>query len=191
LVERSQIGGGGPGGDGGGLGGGIARDGDWGGRGDGDGLEALELIEGAMVVALGRIDAALETGEGIAAAIEGQAERTFLVGREEGGQFVGPELGFDLVVAAEEPLGLDEGIDQERLLGGGGAEAVVVIEGEGFEILGGLAGDDPGAGVDAGFEGVETGDGLALGSAGAGGFEGVAAVRFDLTGGSHSVPLRE
>jgi hypothetical protein len=171
-----------------GPGGGFARDG--GGRRDRRGLEALKLIEGAVVVALGRIDAALEAGEGVAAAIEGLAERTFLVGREEGGHFVGPELGFDLAIAAEEPLGLDEGIDEERLLGGVGVEAVVVIEGEGFEILGGLAGDDLGAGVDAGFEGVETGDGLALGSAGAGGFEGVAAVRFDLTGGSHSVPLR-
>ena len=80
---------------------------------------------------------------------------------------------------------------RKRLLGGGGEEAVVVIEGEGFEVLGGLAGDDLGAGVDAGFKGVETGDGLALGSAGAGGLESVAAVRFDLTGGSHSIPLRE
>jgi hypothetical protein len=154
-------------------------------------LEALELIEGAVVVALGRIDAALEASEGIAAAIEGLAEGAFLVGREEGGHLVGPELGFDLAIAAEEPFGLDQGIDEKAVLGGFGAEAVVVIEGEGFEILGGLAGDDLGAGVDAGFESVETGDGLALGSAGAGGLEGVAAVRFDLTGGSHSIPLRE
>jgi hypothetical protein len=132
-----------------GIGGGFAWGG--GGRRDGGGLEALELIEGAVVVALGRIDAALETGEGIGAAIEGLAERTFLVGREEGGQFVGPELGFDLVVTAEEPLGLDEGIDEERLLGGFGVEAVVVIEGEGFEVFGRLAGDDLGAGVDAGL----------------------------------------
>jgi len=47
---------------------------------------------------------------------------------------------------------------------------------ESFEPGGIFAGDDVGAGIDAGFEGVVRGSGFAFGGRGAGGFPGVATV---------------
>ena len=57
--------------------------------------------------------------------------------------------------------------------------------GEGAEFRGIFAGDDLGAGVEAGFEGIAAGGGLALGGAWAGGFLGVLAVGGGLLGGAH------
>ena len=46
-------------------------------------------------------------------------------------------------------------------------------------------GEDEGLGVDAGFEAVHGGDGLACDRGGAGGFLGIAAVGFNLALGGH------
>jgi hypothetical protein len=92
-----------------------------------------------------------------------------------------PELGFHFAKAAGHPLGGDEGIDKEALLGSGGAEARVVFVGEGFQSVRILARNDVGLGIDAGFEGVEARGGLALDGAGAGRFLRIAAVSLDLT----------
>ena len=97
-----------------------------------------------------------------------------------------PDLGLGFAEAAELPLGRYHGIEEETLLGGGGLKALVIVKGEGFEDVGVLARDDVGAGVNAGFEGIEAGNGLALLGAGAGGVLGVAAVSLNLKCSSHT-----
>jgi hypothetical protein len=87
-----------------------------------------------------------------------------------------PELGFDDGEAFEEPGAGDEAGDEDVLFGGGGLEAVEVGLGEELVVGGVFGGDDGGAGEDAVVEGVEAGLGFAGGGAGAGGFEGVAAI---------------
>ena len=129
------------------------------------GLEAFELVEGVAVIALGGVDAALEAGEDFGILAESFVEGLFVdVG------FL-PELGFDFAEAAEEPFGIDEDIELGALGGGGGAVAVVIFGGEGFELGDGFAGDGVGAGIDSSFEGVHGGAGLAFGGARTGGFQ--------------------
>jgi hypothetical protein len=62
---------------------------------------------------------------------------------------------------------------------------VVVVFDELIELGEVFGGEDEGFGVDAGFESVHGGDGLACDRGGAGGFLGVAAVGFYLTLGRH------
>jgi hypothetical protein len=97
-----------------------------------------------------------------------------------------PDLGLGFAEAAELPFGGDYGVDEVALLGGGGLKTLVIVKGEGFENVGVLARDDVGAGVNAGFEGIEAGNGLALVGAGAGGAPGVAAVRLNLKDSRHT-----
>ena len=75
-------------------------------------------------------------------------------------RFGNPELGFDAAEAALGPLGGDEGVDERELGGAGGVVVVVKSNVESFEPGGIFAGDDVGAGIDAGFEGVEGGSAL-------------------------------
>jgi hypothetical protein len=140
-----------------------------------------------VVVAVGGIDAALEAGELLATVVEAQAHEALRVRFPDLRflHFALPELGFGLAEAAEEPLAIDEGIDQEALLGGGWLPALLVFGGEGLEIGGVLAANDLRFGVNAGLDGVEAGDGLALDGAWAGGFLSVETIRFDLLDGSH------
>lgn len=151
------------------------------------GIQALEFFEGAVVVAVGGIDAALEAGELLATVVEAQAHEALRVRFPDLRflHFALPELGFGLAEAAEEPLAIDEGIDQEALLGGGGLPTLLVFGGEGLEIGGVLAANDLRFGVNAGLDGVEAGDGLALDGARAGGFLCVETIRFDLLDGGH------
>jgi hypothetical protein len=76
-----------------------------------------------------------------------------------------PDIGVGERIAAEEPVGIDEGGDEERLFGSSGFPAEEVLVGEGAKFRGVLAGDDLGAGIEAAFEGVGAGGGLALGGA--------------------------
>jgi len=77
-----------------------------------------------VVVAVGGIDAALEAGELLATVVEAQAHEALRVRFPDLRflHFALPELGFGLAEAAEEPLAIDEGIDQEALLGVAGCQ---------------------------------------------------------------------
>ena len=124
------------------------------------GLEAFEFLEGMAVISLGGIDAALETGKGIAVAVEGFAEDA-LVDRTMHAVF--PELGLDEAKAAKEPLAIDQGIDEHALLRGGGMEAPGIFPLEVLQVAAVLEVDDLGLGVDAGAKGVHGGTGFAFG----------------------------
>ena len=151
----------------------------------GFGLEALEILEGVAVVALGGVDAALEAGELVGVFTVGLAEGDFVVGFEGGKRAFLPKLGFDDAETAEEPIGVDEGVDEHALFGGGGVEAVVIFGFEGFEVGGFFAADDLGFGVDAGFEGIHAGGGFAFRGARAGGLSCVEAIGLGLFLGCH------
>ena len=97
---------------------------------------------------------------------------------------VSPSLGFGGAEAAESPLAVDEVVDEAAGIGGSGL-VVVEVGDELIEIGEVFGGEDEGFGVDAGFEGVHGGDGFACDRGGAGGFLGVAAVGFYLTGSRH------
>jgi hypothetical protein len=156
-----------------------------GGLGVAGGLELAQLVEGAFVGALGGVDAALEAFEGALAELVGVAEGVILVEAEGAFHFVLPNLGIDSGKTAELPVAADEGVDKEALLRRGGLEAVEVPGGEGVEVLGALAADDEGLGVDAGFQGILGRGGLAGSRARAGGFPGVEAVGLDLMDSGH------
>jgi hypothetical protein len=94
-------------------------------------------------------------------------------------------LGFGVVEAAEGPLAADEVVDVEALFGVGGVVVEVALLDELIEIGEVLAGEEEGFGVDAGFEAVHGGDGLAGDRGGAGRFPGITAVGFYLTKGRH------
>jgi hypothetical protein len=159
----------------------------FGGRGGGEafGLEAFEVTQSAVPVALGRIGAALEDREVFAGANEIHALGVGALAHVHAIGVVIPDLGVGERIAAEEPVGVDEGGDEERLFGSGGFPAEEVAVGKGTEFGGVFAGDDLGSGVEAGLEGIGTGGGLALGGAGACGTLRVAAVGGGLFGGAH------
>jgi hypothetical protein len=94
-------------------------------------------------------------------------------------------LGFGVVEAAEGPLAADEVVDVEALFGVGGVVVEVALLDELLKFGEVLAGKEEGLGVDAGFEVVHGGDGLACDGGGAGGFLGVTAVGFYLTKSRH------
>jgi hypothetical protein len=153
----------------------------------GAGLDFLERDEGAMVGALGGIDAALEEVEGVAVAFVGLGDLESLGLAEETVDVESKEIRFEGAVAALQPLGGDEGVDQGAHFGSGGLVAVVVFGGEKFEGRGVFAGDDLGFGVNAGFQGVEANRGLALGRARTGGFLRVEAIGLDLFARRHRI----
>ena len=153
-------------------------------------IQALQLRESAIVGTLGGIDAALQTGEAVAGAIEDLAERGILFqtleGFFRGGDFVFPELGFDATKATEIPIGLDEGIDEEAFQRSGRLKLPMVVRGEEFQFFGIFAGDDLGLGIDARFECVETGRGLPLCRARTGRPLRIPPIRFDLLESRHT-----
>ena len=149
------------------------------------GVEALQVAQGAVPGALGRIGAALKEREVFFAAHKVQAFRVGAVAHVLVIGVIVPDLGVGERIAAEEPVGVDEGGDEEGLFGSGGFPAEEVSVGEGTEFGGIFAGDDLGSGVEAGLKGIGTGGGLALGGAGACGALRVAAVGGGLLGGAH------
>jgi hypothetical protein len=135
--------------------------------------------------AAGGIEAVLEFGEGggVAGAGLSQGEIFFLA--EAVLVLVLPHLSFGEAEAAEGPLAVDEVVDERAGVGGSGAVVAVVVFDELLEVGELFGGEDEGFGVYAGFEGVHGGGGLTRDRGGAGGFLGVAAVRFYLTESRH------
>jgi len=148
-------------------------------------LEEAEGFERAVVGALGGIDAALEAAEGVGAAAEGLAGRTVAFWGPGILHFAFEDFGIDPAKAAEQPLVVDEDVDEEAFLWGSGPETVAILGGEGFEGGGIFAADEVGFGVDARPESIHAGDGLALNGAGASGTQGVETIRRDLFDGRH------
>jgi hypothetical protein len=134
----------------------------------GAGLDFLEGREGAVVDALGSVDAALEAAEDLVIAFVDLGQFEAFGGVVEVPDVVLPELRFEGAETALEPLGGDEGVDQGAHFGSGGLVAVVILGGEERESRGVFAGDDLGLSVDAGFEGIEADSGPALSGAWAG-----------------------
>jgi hypothetical protein len=142
-------------------------------------------VEGAVVGALDAVAAALEAGEALRGTLEGSAEHFVRVTVCDTRELVFPEVGFDFAEAAEQPLGIDEDIDEGALDGGLGLVVEEVLSRQGVEARGVLATDDLGLGVDARFQGILGRGGLALGGAGTGGMLGVHAVGLDLVFSCH------
>jgi hypothetical protein len=94
-------------------------------------------------------------------------------------------LGFGVVEAAEGPLAADEVVDEGAGIGGGGLVVLVEVIDELLEVGAVFAGEDEGFGVEAGFEAVHGGGGLASDRGGAGGELGVAAIGCYLTESRH------
>jgi len=94
-------------------------------------------------------------------------------------------LGFGVVETAEGPLAADEVVHEEACFGVGGKVVVVALVDELLEVGEVFVREDEGFGVDAGFEAVHGGDGLACDRGGAGRFLGVAAIGFNLMDGRH------
>jgi hypothetical protein len=154
-----------------------------------------EVKEGAVVGALEAFAAALQAAESLRKALEGFAENLVfgigLVGVPavvkvcEVGEPVFPEVGFGFAETAEQPLGIDEDVDEGALGGGLGLVVEEVLSGQGVEGRGVFATDDLGLGVDARFQGVLGRGGLALSGARPGRFFRIPAVGLDLSLGRH------
>ena len=99
------------------------------------------------------------------------------------------EVGLDALQVALLPVGAEHGIDVEDFGWGFGAEVAVVGGGESVVVGGIFAGDDDGGGVDAVFQGIEAGGGLALDGAGSGGLQRVGAIGINLGWGCHDYDL--
>jgi hypothetical protein len=145
----------------------------------------LEGVEGTIEGAAGGIDAPLELAEGLVFVHAGLAEGKLVLLAE--GFLVGifKELGFGGAEAAEGPLAADEVVEQSAGFGGSRMVTLVVLVDELLEVGELLGGEDEGLGMDAGFEGIHGGSGLACDRGGAGGFLGVTTIGFYLTESGH------
>jgi hypothetical protein len=80
---------------------------------------------------------------------------------------------------------VDEVVDEGASFGSGGTVVLEILVDELFEVGEVFLGEDQGLGVDAGFEGIQGGGGLACDRGRAGGLLSVAAVGFNLTKSGH------
>ena len=133
-----------------------------------------------MEHALRGVAKAVDAGDGglVHEGVAGPGFLALVVGHAvEGGA---PDFGLEPAIAAEEPLVVDEGVHEGAL--GGSLGGVLGGEGgfERFELVGALLPDDDALAVEAGFQGVAAGSGLALDGARAGGELRVAAVGREL-----------
>jgi hypothetical protein len=145
------------------------------------GLDELSAgtVEGAVI---GGVFAA-EFGELVVVAVEGAdvAGGVLLIGGTAVGfHFAPPHLVVGGVETFDPPGHLDDFVEEDALVSGGGGEVAVVAVAESVEIVAVFAFDDDGVGVDGGLEGVAAGGGFAGGGAGAGGFFGVGSVGSEL-----------
>jgi hypothetical protein len=138
------------------------------------------LLAGAAEFGIGAVPGALEGGD--LALYAGEAFGGGGIGEEGGGEGGSGsfgeegavEIGLDALESAFLPVGAEHGIDVEGFGGGLGVEVAVVVGHEGIVVGGVFAGDDDGGGVDAVFQGIEAGGGLALDGAGSGGLSALA-----------------
>jgi hypothetical protein len=149
------------------------------------GFELLEGVEGAVEGAAGGIDAPLELAEGLGFIHSGLAEGKVVLLAEGFLMGIFEQLGFGDGEAAEGPLAADEVVEQDAGFRGGGAVALVELVDELLEVGEVLGGEDQGFGMDAGFEGVHGGSGLACNRGGAGGFLGITTIGFYLSESGH------
>jgi hypothetical protein len=157
------------------------------------GLEALELLDGAAVVALGLGLVAQQQGPtvGLAGhAVEACAEEVVRVssgirGLAEAG---GEKAGFEARGAEDGLLGEGDALKGKKFLGVDGVvdlDEVGLEVGDGLEVFRGPRGHPSGGGSrgEAVLAGVEGGAGLTLGRARASRFGGVGSVGGELPGG--------
>ncbi len=139
----------------------------------------------------------LQAVEAFVGAAVGVAHRSVFVEFAEGHfagtfHFVGPQLDFEAGEALQEPIGTDEGIDEESFEISRRGPIAVITGGHRLELGGILAGDDLSFGVDAALECIETGDGFALRSARACGELRIPSIRFDLVRCRHTeLPIQD
>ena len=152
------------------------------------GLEFTELVEGAIPLAAGGLAAAEDLLEGVGAFAIPEECRTDGVpgGLVQLGDEGVEDLGFQAAHAALGPIGGDDLLDEERLLGADGLELAVVGSGEFGEGGFVFAGDDEGLCGSCVLQSIEAGDGLAFGGAGTGRLLRVEAIGGDLGQGSHT-----
>jgi hypothetical protein len=122
----------------------------------------------------------VEAMEGVGVGGEAGAELGAALGFEGGAGAVVDEIAGEETVAAQEPIVLDEDINEDALDDADGLELAVVLGGESGEGGGVFAGDDLVAGVDSGLEKVHARDGFALFGARAGGELCIAAIGLNL-----------
>jgi hypothetical protein len=157
------------------------------------GLEALELVEGAIKGALDAGFVAAEGGEGVGALPEHVGEAA--AGGEVGvllldvclavGETEVEETGFEAAKAAEPPLGHDDLMDEGGFEGAGGLEVVEEGVAEFVEGIVVFVEDGGVFGGEAVLECVEANGGLAFGGDGAGAELGVTAIGGALFAGGH------
>jgi hypothetical protein len=145
----------------------------------------FEFLEGSLAGAARAVEAPLELAEGFGLVAGGLTEGIFVIGLKGVLVVVCPKLGFGGAEAPLEPLAVDEVVDEGAGFGGGGLVALVVFVDQEFEIGELFGGEDEGFGVNAGFEGVHGGGGLARDGGRAGGVLGITAVGFYLTESGH------
>jgi hypothetical protein len=158
-------------------------------------LQVAEFFEGLAVGALEGVEAGLETEEAVLEGVEGVGQGVLPLADHPASFFievvvtflevVGVDVRLGQAKATDEPLVVDDGIDEVPLAGGDGAELGEVLGGEFGKGLRGFAANDEGFGIEAGSEGVAARAGFAGLGAWAGGELRIAAIRFDLFFSSH------
>jgi hypothetical protein len=181
-----------------------------------EGLNAVEILDGAAVesLGLGRIAQAQGQGVGLGGAVlksSGQQEVTFLCQREFGVdeesrpyldkgrigesetlvETGGQEAGFQAGDAEHGVLGEGDALDGEEFLGIGGLVELDEVGAKVGDVIGVLDTEDGvRGGGEAVFAGVLSGTGFAIGGARAGGIGGVGAIGCELFGGNVILGVR-
>jgi hypothetical protein len=158
----------------------------------------VEFFEGGAGGALEGVEAGLDAEEAFFEGLEAVGEGV-LTGQDHETilffevvvvalEVVGVEVGLGEAETADEPLVVDEGIDEVSLARGDGLELGVVFGGEAGEGFGIFAADDMGFGMKAGLESVKAGDGFAGLGARAGRKLRIQAIRGNLFLRCHKGP---
>jgi len=149
------------------------------------GLEQSQLVEVAMESAVVDVHAALEATQFAAGVGVSLADGGVIGEVGAGGDLGDHDFDFGPAKAATEKLAVNEVVHHGALLGGAGLVVVVVFGLEGGPFGGIFPREDFGLGVDAGFQGIPRGAGLALGGAWTGAVLRIEAIRADLLESCH------